>query len=142
MSITSANAVLMLSIPRLYNTPQQIQGFAVDDIYDIEALEVGETQMGVDGILSAGFVFTPVRQGISLIADSPSVIIFDTWYAAERQIADKYAASATINLPGVGKKYAMTRGFLTTYPAISDGKKVLQGRKFVITWQSITMAPM
>ena len=48
MSITSANAILYLGVTGLFPTPQKIQGFATDDIYDTEALEVGDT-MGVRG---------------------------------------------------------------------------------------------
>lgn len=142
MSITSANAVLMLGVTGLFPTPQQIQGFAADDIYDTETLEVGETMMGVDGFLSGGFVYNPVVQGISLMADSSSAAFFDAWVAAERVIRDKYPAFGTIFLQGTGKKYAMTRGFLTSAPVLPDAKKVLQPRKFTIRWERVLPAPV
>ena len=82
MSITAANAIIMMSVPLLFPVPQQIQGFAPDDVIDVEPQEVSETSMGVDGIFTAGFVFVPVKWNINLQADSTSVSFFDAWQAA------------------------------------------------------------
>ncbi|MGA1801484.1 phage tail fiber protein [Rhizobium sp. HT1-10] len=61
-SITSANAIITLTIPGLFNTPVQLQGFSADNIYESEVQEIAETSMGVDGKLSAGYVFNPINQ--------------------------------------------------------------------------------
>jgi hypothetical protein len=135
-SITSANAVIQLTIFPLFAIPQQLQGFAADDIFDVEPLESAETVMGVDGILSAGFVFVPVLQNFALQADSPSEFIFDTWWTAQQVAKDIYFADATVLLPGLSKKWAMTRGVLTNYKPLPDAKKTLQPQRFRVTWQS------
>jgi hypothetical protein len=135
-SITSANAQILLSIPSLFPIPQALQGFAVEDIFDVAEIEPTETQMGVDGILSAGFVFVPVEQTFALQADSPSIIIFDTWWTAMQIAKDVYFATATVLLPGLGKKWAMNNGVLKSYKPLPDAKKVLQPQRFRITWQS------
>ena len=141
MSITSANAVIMFSIPNLYNTPQQLQGFAADDIFDTEIMDAVETLMGVDGILSGGKVFAPVSQGYALQADSPSISIFDTWWGQMQVLNDVYTANATVTFPGLQTKYALTKGFLTKYPPIPDAKKILQPRKFSVMWQGVQSQP-
>jgi hypothetical protein len=141
MSITSANAVLMLGVTSLFSVPQQIQAFAADDVYDIDPLDVAETQMGVDGYLTGGFVFMPIKQGISLLADSPSNDLFDQWYASQRKVKDLYVANGTITLPALGKKFTMTRGILTQYQPVPSAGKTLKSRKHVITWQSVDPAP-
>lgn len=140
-SITSANAILFLSISSLFNTPQQIQGFAADDIYDIDPLTAAEAIMGVDGVQSAGFVFVPVRQSIALQADSASNAIFDTWWTAQQQVKDVYFANGSITLNSLGRKYTMTSGVLLTYPPAPSARRVLQPRRYVISWQSIIGAP-
>jgi hypothetical protein len=139
-SITSANAIFTLAIQGLFNFPIQLQGFAADDISDTEAIQAGEVLMGVDGVLSSGFVFEPIKQTISIQADSISNNVFEAWYQAERQASDKYWASGQIHYPAIGKHYTLTNGVLTVFPAISDAKKVLQPRKYVITWESVTVA--
>jgi hypothetical protein len=64
-SITAANAIFQLYIPAVFSAPQQLQGFAADDIFDTENQELVQTQMGVDGLLSGGFVFIETKQTIT-----------------------------------------------------------------------------
>ena len=141
-SITSANSIYMLAVTGLFITPQQLQGFAADDIFDTEPMENAEVLMGVDGVLSAGFVFVPVKQSVSLQADSASNTLFEAWYAAEQAAKEKYFATGIVRFPSISRSYALTNGVLSTYPAISDAKKVLQPRKYSITWGSVIGAPL
>ena len=53
--ITSNNAIIALTCPGIYPVPVFLEGFAADDIYDADSIVVGETSMGADGQLSAGF---------------------------------------------------------------------------------------
>lgn len=139
-TLTAANSVLLLSVEDLFDTPVQLQGFAADDIYDIEGIQSTETSMGVDGLLSGGWIPAPIVQNISLQADSDSVDIFEDWYSASQAAREIYIANGSIFLPSVGKGYTMTRGFLTNFSPAPSGKKTLQSRKFTITWQSISAA--
>ena len=140
-SLTSANVILMISIDSLYASPVQIQGFAVDDVFDIPALAVAETMMGVDGILSGGYVNVPVPQTIALQADSVSNQIFDTWGTTQKTINDIYYANMTATFPSLGIKYTLTRGILSSYSPLGSPRKVLQPRRHTITWQSIFPQP-
>lgn len=140
-TLTGANAIIMLSIPLLFNTPQRLQGFATDDVYDVDQLASTETQMGVDGNLSGGFVYVPVKQTFSIQSDSDSILFFETWWAAQQQVADTYIASGRTTLNAVQRAYVQTKGFLSEYsPAPSVGK-LLKPRKFAITWQSVLPTP-
>ena len=141
-SITSANAILMLGILDLFPVPQQLQGFAADDVTDLSDLAPAETMMGVDGKLSAGFVFVPVQQGIMLNADSDSNDLFDAWYAAQQAAREIYYASGILRLTSVNRSFVLTKGVLSSYKPAPDVKKVLQPRKYSITWQSCVGAPV
>lgn len=141
MSITSANAILMLSVVPLFPVPQQMQGFATDDIYDIPTIRSVEVMMGVDGVLSGGFVFAQVTQTISLQADSVSNSFFDTWWAQMQATRDVYVASGLIKLPSISTKFLQTAGYLTGYKPAPSAKKVLQPRSYEITWGSLVPAP-
>jgi len=139
-SISSSNAVYLLSIPSLYPVPQQLQGFSADEIFATDPLESAEAIMGLDGIASYGFRYVFVKQTISLQADSASNVVFDTWWSSTQQIKDVFLASGSITLPSVGLKYSLTNGALTTYQPISDAGTTLKPRKFGITWQRVIPA--
>lgn len=139
-SITAANATFLLTIPSVFPVPQQLQGFAADDIFSTDPLESAEILMGVDGKLSAGFVFVPPKQGIFLQADSPSNAIFDAWYAAQQTVKDIFFADGLVQLTSIGTKWALIRGVLSTYPPIPDAGKTLKPRRFGITWESVSPA--
>lgn len=139
-TITAANAVFTLAVNGVFNVAQQLQQFSADDVFDTEAVESAEIMMGVDGHLSAGFVFVAVKQSITLQADSPSNLIFEAWQQAQKTARDLFFAQGGVILPSVGRAYTMTRGVLTSYPPIPDAKKVLQPRKYGITWESVSPA--
>ena len=139
-TITAANAIFMLGITSLYPVPQQLQGFSAEDVFDTESVEPAEVQMGVDGHLAAGFKYVPIKQNITLMADSASNDIFENWYRSQRAQKDLYVANGSVVLPAVGKAYTMTRGILTAYNPIPDVKALLQARKFTITWESVSPA--
>jgi hypothetical protein len=141
-TITSANSTFAISIANLYPSPQTIQGYAADDAFTIEAIEQAEIVMGVDGHMSAGFVFSPTRHTITIMPDSPSYAIFSKWQAAQAAAKEVYPANATIRLPATGYKYTLTNGILTTPKVAPDVRKVLQAIPFIITWESIVASPI
>ena len=140
--ITSANAVFMLTIPSVLPIPQQIQGFAADDIFDFDDVDATDIVMGVDGILSGGMIFAPKPQNISLQADSASIALFDAWYNAQQAATAVFPAQGLVTLTSVGKSFALITGFLSRYKPVPDAKKILQPQKFRITWQSVLPVPI
>lgn len=136
-TITAANSKLYIAVPGLFPIPQQIQGFAADDIYDFEDVDNVELMMGVDVHLAAGWIPKEVVQTITLMADSVSNAFFEAWYRAEQTAREKYPCSGTVTLPSIGTSYSQNRGFMSGYTPAPAGKKVLQPRKFKITWESV-----
>lgn len=141
-AITSSNAVLMLSIASLFPVPQQIQGFATDDVYDIPTIKSVETAMGVDGVLSAGFVYVAIPQSITLQADSASNLIFDTWWQQMQAAQETYAAQGVIRLPSIATRYQQVNGYLTGYKPAPAAKRILQPRTYEITWERLAPSPI
>lgn len=140
-TLTSANSILLLGVTGLYDTPRRIQGFSTDDVSDFDALATGETAMGVDGRLSAGYVINAATQNIMLQADSESLDILENWQQAERQRREKYVAFGSLFVPATGRKYSMVRGFLGSVSIVPSIRKTLQARRFSMTWESVTASP-
>lgn len=140
-TLTSANSSFALAVDPVFPAPQLLQGYATDDTFTTEANQQIETLMGVDGNLSGGFVFNAYVMSITLQADSDSNDLFDAWAAYQRATKQVAIASATIALPSVTKKYICTKGYFTSNAPIPDAKKILQPRRFQITWQNIVGVP-
>jgi hypothetical protein len=141
-TLTSANSIITLAIAGLYDAPRQLQGFSADAVFDTDQVTSAETMMGVDGKLSAGWVPAVVVTNITLQADSASNDLFDRWYQAQQTIRELYVASGAIVLPSLGKKLAYTRGFLTSFPPTPSMARVAQPRRYTITWESVSIAPI
>ena len=136
-TITSANSVVTLTVPGLFSTPVQLQGYSTDKAWDTAAQVVTETQIGVDGRKTAGLVYNAVKQTFSFQADSPSVQIFEAIFAAQRAARDVYYLSATIDLPATGQSYVCNKGTLEDYNSVASAAKVLTMREFAINWESV-----
>lgn len=135
--ITSANAQLSLAVNGLFGATS-VEQFSMEDIFTTQPAEASEVMMGVDGVLSAGYIYTPKKMEIALMANSPSTVLFDLWYQTMTSQIQVFSASGTIAIPSLGYNYVMFNGFLTRYSPTSDARRVMQPRRFEITWNSIT----
>lgn len=142
MSITSANAVFLISVPLLLPVTQQLQDFGVDDVFDVDDVDATDTMMSVDGTLTGGMIFAAKPMNIALMADSPSIAFFEAWNAGQYTAVDAFPAQGTITLTSVGRVYTLVKGYLARQKPMPDAKKTLQVRKFRITWQNIIPAPV
>ena len=136
-SITAANSTYSLAINSVFPSAQILQGYAADDAFTADAVEKAVVQMGVDGRQSAGYVFNPVIQTITLMPDSPSLIIFTEWTNAMDAIREILPCTANISIPAIGKKYTLSNGVLVSYKPIPDVKKVLGPVPFKISWERV-----
>ena len=136
-TITSANSVFTIVVPGLFPVPVQLRGYSSDKAFTTEAVDMAEVQMGVDGRMTAGFVPNPVKQTITLQADSPSKDIFTALIQAMKTAREIYFVSGSITLPSTREAFTLTRGILTNAKQIPDAQKVLQPVDYVITWESV-----
>jgi hypothetical protein len=143
LKITSANAVYLLAVPGVFGAAQQIQGFSVDEAFDTEPAVTAEVQLGVDGFTAFGWTPRMTRQTLTLLAASPSFILFETWIMAQDAAQDVFLAAGTILIPAISRQYSLPNGALTRFPALPNARRVLMGRQFEITWGwPITSAPL
>lgn len=140
-TLTSADCIILLSVDPIFPVPLRIQGFSADDVFDSDAVQIGETSMGVDGRLSAGYTPMPVTMNISLQADLLSNEFFEAWSEYERSSRRKLVATGTVVLPATLRSYAMTRGFLRSVQVLPAAKKILQPRRYTIEWERVSAAP-
>ena len=115
----------MMTCEALYTSPTQLQGYAADDAFEVDAVENGEYSMGIDGPLSAGFVYNPIQMTLTIQADSPSLPIFENIWNYEVTNRTKLEHNWTMTTTANGRRYNLTTGFMRSYKAPA-GKRILQ----------------
>lgn len=136
-NLTSANSTLVITAAGLYPTPISIEGYSVDRAFEAGNVETGETQMGVDGHLSAGWVPAVNKFDIFLQANSKSVDVFENIDAAETAQRTKIRIDGVIAIPSTGKQYTLEKGYLTNVSRVPNSARVLQPRNWSIVFEKI-----
>ena len=136
-NITAANSIFLLAISDIFPVAQQLVGYAADAAFTNDAVTLGETIIGVDGKMSAGYLPFTITQTIVIMPDSDSLSLFEEWVAAEKAARELYFANATILIPSIGRQFLLTKGALTSAKIMPDVKKFLQPSEFKITWESV-----
>jgi len=136
-TITSADAIFALTVTNLYSSAQTLEGYAADAMFALGDTEMAVTVRGADGKLSGGFVFGQYLQTITIMPDSPSREIFETWQLTSQTSKAVFRCNATIILPAIGRKYTLTNGVLVRVKAIPDAQRVLQAATYQIDWENV-----
>lgn len=140
MDISAANVSISIAVATIFPQPQQIQGFAQDDVHDFDEMENVELLMGVDGFLSGGWVWKAQQMRIMLQADSASNSFFDAWNGQQQATGQVYVANGVIRMPSIGLKIVMTTGYLPRYK-LPGAKRVMQPRTFGLAWNLCVPQP-
>lgn len=132
-TLTVANSSIVMSVEGLYPSGVTLAGYAADDVFDNPAVENAELSMGIDGKLSAGYVFNPFPVTITLQADSPSLVVFEEIWTREASLRNKLDIGLTFATPANGKRGVFRGGFMTSYQP-PNAKRILQPGVAVFTF--------
>jgi hypothetical protein len=124
-TLTVANSVLAMTTEALFPAAQVLTGYAADNIFEADAVENGEYSMGIDGKLSAGFVFNEIPFTLTFQADSDSLKLFEQVWQYEVSNRTKLLQNLTVTLPANRRRYDLKNGFMRSYKAPA-GQKILQ----------------
>lgn len=141
-TITSTNSNFALIVPKVFATPQILQGYAADDAFTQEAFDITETRMGVDGILSGGYTPSPKRITVMLQPDSIALDVFLNWYQAMVAAKETFPGSAIIAMPSISKGFTFGTIFFKNSQGMPSAKKVLEPFPAILEYQDLTAAPI
>lgn len=136
-TITSADSIFALTVTNLFPSAQTLEGYAADAMFALGDTEMAVSVRGADGKLSGGFVFGEYLQTITIMPDSPSRDLFETWQLMSLASKAVFRCNATIILPAISRKFTLTNGILQRVKAIPDAQRVLQAMTFQINWESV-----
>ncbi|EPN6131781.1 phage tail fiber protein [Enterobacter asburiae] len=135
-TITSADSIFALTVTNLFPSAQTLEGYAADAMFALGDTEMAVSVRGADGKLSGGFVFGEYLQTITIMPDSPSRELFETWQLTSLTSKAVFRCNATIILPAISRKFTLTNGILQRVKAIPDAQRVLQAMTFQINWEN------
>ncbi|SAD69930.1 phage tail fiber protein [Enterobacter asburiae] len=135
-TITSADSIFALTVTNLFPSAQTLEGYAADAMFALGDTEMAVSVRGADGKLSGGFVFGEYLQTITIMPDSPSRELFETWQLTSLTSKAVFRCNATIILPAIGRKFTLTNGILQRVKAIPDAQRALQAMTFQINWEN------
>lgn len=135
-TLTVANSSLIITVEGLYPSGVRLEGYAADNVFETAAVENAEIVMGVDGKLSAGYVFNPIQFTVNLQADSPSLDVFESIWQREASTRDKLRVGFSAALPSTNKRYVLRDGFFQSYQA-PQAQRTLQPASAVFMFSRI-----
>ena len=141
-TITSVNSVLMLAVPLVFPVPQKIQGFSADTMFMSEPTDNVETVQGIDGVLSAGFVYNPTKMSLEIMPNSPSFPLLQAWDNYQNTVKEVAGGSASIVIPSIGQSFIIGQLYLTRVTRVPGAKRTLQPLIYELTCAQIIGAPL
>ena len=141
-TLTSANSIFTLGCIPLYPVAVRIQDFAADDMFTSEEVEMGETVMGADGHLSAGYTPYKVPLEFTLMPTSASNIIMDLIADYQDAQQELMEFNASIMISSIGMTYVFSKGYFPKGSAMPAAKKIMQPRKFRLEFNKIYRTPI
>lgn len=137
--ITSANATLVLTVNELFPAGIPLMGFAVDQSYSMDELQIAEDRMGVDGNLVAGWVPSIKPVSIMLEASSPSYLALAQLYRASEQKRGFYVCTLVAVVPSVGKVFTWSNGLLKSGTPVPNAKRILDPTTWKFDFATLTI---
>lgn len=145
-NITSANSKLTLTVRNGVGVvvgPFTVQGYSENAMFLTESVEVADVRMGCDGKAAGGFMPALVPMTISLMANSPSLGLFETWLNTQKVLSDVLVADGVLLASSLQRAWALTKGFLRRVTPIPEGQKTFSTPvTYELVWEDVTPTPL
>lgn len=129
-TITAANAIVLFSTDNYFPSPIRLSGFSADNIFTFGDATIGETRMGVDGLMSGGWVSHEVPFTIFLEANSESRVHLENFRASCNSRKETERVTFDVTLPSTGRRVTAS-GFMVSHSGGTNAQKLLQGSQYV-----------
>lgn len=129
LTITAANAVLMLRCKGVYDNFIKLQAFQADNAWGFGDATIGESRMGVDGKQSIGYTPHEVEWTLHLEANSPSIEIMENIRKDFNANMEARLIDIVVEIASVKKRYKAS-GALTGLSGGISGQKLLAGNQY------------
>lgn len=135
-TLTTANAVVALSVSELFPVPQIIDEFEANNPFSLDDMVIAETVMALDGTLQGGYVPSMVTWTLSLLPTSSSKQFFVDWMQASKTAQTLYRCKGNVTIPGEKANYTLVNGILVSGGVMPSVRKMQQSVTYKIQFSS------
>ena len=128
-TITSANSIILFRCKGVYDNWIKIEGAQADSFLSFGDVSFGETQMGVDGKQSIGFVPHETPVTLNLAANSPSINKLETVYRDFISNMEGRFCEFQVTYPSVKRRQTL-KGAFTGKSGGTGIAKLLDGHSY------------
>lgn len=141
-TLTTANSKILLNAP-VFPAPVELKQYSTDDIINQDDIEFAESRMGIDGIMSSGYVINSRVVNMTFESTSPSIDTFNLWINAMKTARDVLIAPAMrVSVPSLNATYVFTNGVIKSGKEMPDLKKTSQPITYTLEFESCTAVPL
>lgn len=128
-TITSANSIILFRCIGVYDNWVKLEGYEVDNAASFTDVTLAETQMGVDGKQSIGFVPHETPVTLNFAANSASVDVMENVYNDFIQNMEVRYCEIQITYPSVNRRQNL-KGTMVTKNGGTSIARLLQGHTY------------
>lgn len=136
-NVTSADAVLYMTIDGLYPQGFKLEQFGQDAVAQMADDIFAETRMSVDGHMVAGYVDQIKPVTLTFEPSSPTIPYLRNLQEVTRAERKPYPVMLMVTLPSVGRTYTFVNGVLKQGKQMPDIGKTLQPVQFVFDFERV-----
>ncbi|PIT58372.1 hypothetical protein BHC49_01685 [Snodgrassella alvi] len=129
LTITAANAVLMLRCKGVYDNFITMQGFQADNAWNFGDANLSEARIGVDGKQSMGYTPHQIEWILHLEANSKSIAILENIRKDFNTNMETRPIDIVVEIPSIKTRYSAT-GALISQSGGTSGQKLLVGSQY------------
>ena len=130
-TITSANAIVQVRCAGIFDTWVNAEGAQSDAFLSFGDVTTAQTEIGIDGKLSFGWIPHKTTGTISLMANSPSIKVFETIYNDFLNNREVRLVELRVTYPSVKRMQSLSGTIITKSGGTGLGQ-LLTGHTYVL----------
>lgn len=139
-SLSSANSTFMIGAVGVFSDLVKIEGYSADSAWKMDDVSLATTTLGVDGSFSSAWIPYMTTMTLQLMPNSSSNDFFERIMSYQDVIQETVELFGNIQIPSIGRKYALENGVISKMSLIPSAAKTLQAKSVVLIWGKCTVS--
>lgn len=130
----------MIGAVGVFSDLVKIEGYSADSAWKMDDVSLATTTLGVDGSFSSAWIPYMTTMTLQLMPNSSSNDFFERIMSYQDVIQETVELFGNIQIPSIGRKYALENGVISKMSLIPSAAKTLQAKSVVLIWGKCTVS--